>query len=71
VLDERLPPPAARTTKDGQRNYIWREGLAAGQPPTLLGRPVEFDETMPNVGPDATPVVFGDFRRRFPCPHCA
>lgn len=48
--------------KDGQGNLIWRESLAAGQPSTLLGRPVEIDENMPNVGAGTTPIVFGDFR---------
>lgn len=48
--------------KDGQGNLIWRESLAAGQPSTLLGRPVEIDENMPNIAAGTTPIVFGDFR---------
>ncbi len=48
--------------KDGQGNYIWREGLIAGQPATLLGRPVELDEAMPNIGANALAIAFGDFR---------
>jgi len=47
--------------KDGQGNFIWRESLVAGQPATLLGRPVEIDENMPNVGADAFAIAFGDF----------
>jgi HK97 family phage major capsid protein len=48
--------------KDGQNNYIWREGMTAGSPPALLGYPVEFDENMPNVGAPATPIAFGNFK---------
>jgi len=48
--------------KNGQGDYIWRESFLAGQPATLLGRPVELDENMPNVAPGAMPIAFGDFR---------
>ncbi len=47
--------------KDGQGNYIWREGLIADEPPRLLGRPVEIDENMPNIAAAAMPIAFGDF----------
>ncbi len=47
--------------KDGQGNLIWRESLAAGQPSTLLGRPVEIDENMPDIAAGTTPIIFGDF----------
>jgi HK97 family phage major capsid protein len=48
--------------KDADGRYIWSEGLIAEQPATLLGRPVEIDEAMPNVEADAMPIAFGDFR---------
>lgn len=48
--------------KDDDGNYIWREGLIAGQPATLLGRPVEFDEGMPAATAGLTPIAFGDFK---------
>lgn len=48
--------------KDGDGNYIWRESLTAGQPSQLLGRPVEIDEGMPNIGAGNLPIAFGDFR---------
>jgi len=51
--------------KDGNGNYIWRESLAAGQPQTLLGRPIEFDENMPAIAASAIPIAFGDFRRGY------
>ncbi|MEO7688196.1 MAG: phage major capsid protein [Sphingomonas sp.] len=48
--------------KDGQGNFIWRESLVAGQPSTLLGRPVELDESMPAIGANALAIAFGDFK---------
>jgi HK97 family phage major capsid protein len=36
--------------KTSQGYYIWRAGITSGAPPSLLGRPVEFDENMPAIG---------------------
>ncbi|MCI5078249.1 phage major capsid protein [Oricola sp.] len=47
--------------KDGDGNYIWRMGMTAGAPPSLLGYPVEFDENMPDVGAGEFPIAFGNF----------
>lgn len=51
--------------KNTDGDYIWREGLIVGQPATLLGRPVEIDEGMPDIGASAYPIAFGDFRRGY------
>lgn len=51
-----------RKFKNSQGDYIWSEGIMADQPPLLLGRPVEFDEGMPNIGAGNLPIAFGDFR---------
>lgn len=51
--------------KDGQGAFIWREGLIAGQPATLLGYPVEIDEGMPAVAAGNTPLAFGNFSRGY------
>lgn len=51
--------------KDNEGNYLWREGLVAGQPATLLGYPVEIDEGMPTVAADALPIAFGNFQRGY------
>lgn len=56
--------------KDGQGNYVWREALLASEPATLLGRPVEIDENMPNIGAAvdgkaALPIAFGDFQKGY------
>jgi HK97 family phage major capsid protein len=41
---------------------IWREGLAQGQPSTLLGWPVEIDENMPNPTAGGNAIAFGNFK---------
>lgn len=51
--------------KDGNENYIWQRNLAAGQPATLLGYPVEIDENMPDMAAGAIPIAFGDFKRGY------
>jgi HK97 family phage major capsid protein len=49
--------------KDANGQLIWRESLIAGQPSTLLGRPVEIDEGMPAPGVVGNlPIAFGDFK---------
>lgn len=54
-----------RTMKDAQGNYIWRPGLEAGQPSSLLGYGVTENEDMPAAAADAHAVLFGDFRRAY------
>lgn len=50
-----------RKLKDSTTNiYLWQPSLAAGQPETILGRPVVEDPEMPDVGAAAEPIVFGD-----------
>lgn len=56
---------SVRKFKDGNGNYIWQPGLQAGEPSTLLGRPVIEDATMPDIAADATPIAFGDFSRGY------
>ena len=51
--------------KDGQGNFIWRESLLANEPATFLGRPVEIDESMPNIAAGAYAIAFGDFQRGY------
>lgn len=51
--------------KDGQGNYLWREGLLADQPATLIGRPVEIDESMPAPTAGNLAIAFGDFGRGY------
>ena len=50
-----------RTMKDGQNNYLWQPAFVAGQPETILGRPVVEAIDMPDVAANAFPIAFGDF----------
>ncbi|MBX5149566.1 phage major capsid protein [Rhizobium lentis] len=50
-----------RLMKNVQGQFIWQPSLAAGQPETILGRPVLDVPDMPDVSADAFPVLFGDF----------
>lgn len=49
-----------RKLKDSQGNYLWQPALVAGQPETLLGRPVAEAIDMPDVAANAFPIAFGD-----------
>ncbi len=51
---------AIRKLKDGQNNYLWQPSFQAGQPETILGRPVVEAVDMPDISSGATPIVFGD-----------
>lgn len=48
---------------DGQ--YLWRMGLEAGEPDTLLGYPISEDENMPAKAANALSLAFGDFKRGY------
>lgn len=50
-----------RKLKDGQGNYLWQPSYSAGQPETLLGRPVIEAVDMPDVASGTFPILFGDF----------
>ncbi len=40
---------AIRKLKDSDGNYLWQPGLAAGQPETILGKPVLEMVDLPDV----------------------
>jgi HK97 family phage major capsid protein len=53
---------AIRKLKDSTTGaYIWQPALAAGQPETILGRPVVEAVDMDDVAANAFPIAFGDF----------
>lgn len=60
-LMNRKTMAAVRKLKDGEGAYLWQPSIAAGLPPTLLGRPVYEGVDMPNPDEGETPIVFGDF----------
>lgn len=49
-----------RKLKDGNNQYLWQPGLQAGQPDTLLGRPVVVSDAMPAATTGNKSVIFGD-----------
>lgn len=51
--------------KNKNGDFIWRDGLTADAPATLLGRPVYFLETMPTGGANQAVIAFGDFKRGY------
>lgn len=54
--------------KDANGQYIWQESVAAGEPPTLLGYPVEIDENLPDIAAGAIPLIFGNLKRGYHIP---
>jgi HK97 family phage major capsid protein len=51
--------------KNGNGDYIWRDRLVAGSPDTLLGRPVQYLETMPDAAAGEAFLAVGDFKRGY------
>jgi HK97 family phage major capsid protein len=52
---------AIRKFKDGTTgNYLWQPAYIAGQPETILGRPVIEVPDMDSIGSGTTPIAFGD-----------
>lgn len=57
---------AVRKLKDSDGAYLWRPGIAAGQPATLLGYPQAPLEDMPDFNATgALAIAFGDFRQAY------
>ena len=50
-----------RKLKDNDGRFLWSDGLAAGQPATLMGYPVLIAEDMPDAATGADAIAFGDF----------
>lgn len=56
---------ALQKLKNGNGDYIWRDRLVAGSPDTLLGRPVQYVETMSDAAAGKAFLAVGDFRRGY------
>lgn len=52
---------AIRKLKDGNGQYIWQPSITAGQPDTILNRPVKTSSYVPTLGGGAKSIAFGDF----------
>jgi len=60
-----LTMAVVRKFKDGEGNYLWRPGLEQGAPDTLLGKPVEIDDNVADIGAGKYPVFFANFKRAY------
>lgn len=47
---------------DTTGQYLWRNGMQAGSPDSLLGYPVAIAEDMPDVAGNAYPIAFGNWK---------
>ena len=56
---------AVRKLKDANGRYLWTDPISAGNPPTILGRPVVEMPDMPDIAADALPIMFGDLRQGY------
>ncbi|SPW64600.1 putative major capsid protein of prophage [Escherichia coli] len=56
---------ALQKLKNQSGDYVWRDSLKEGAPDTLLGRPVYYLESMPDIGKGKTPLAVGDFKRGY------
>lgn len=54
-----------RKLKDGTGAYIWQPNYQVGQPPAILGRPYVEATDMADIGANAFPIAFGDFRKGY------
>lgn len=62
LLNSNTASQVDKLKASGTGDYIWRDGMTAGAPPSLLGYPVEFSEDMPDVSGNAFPIAFGNFK---------
>ncbi|RMF17625.1 MAG: phage major capsid protein, partial [Alphaproteobacteria bacterium] len=54
-----------RKFKDVDGDYLWKPGLEAGTPSTLLGFPVVEAADMPDIAAGSLAIAFGDFARGY------
>ncbi|MGS0745890.1 phage major capsid protein [Syntrophomonas erecta subsp. sporosyntropha] len=52
---------AIRKLKDGNGQYLWQPSISAGQPDTILNRPVKTSAYVPTIAAGAKTIAFGDF----------
>lgn len=52
---------AIRKLKDGQGQYLWQPSLSAGDPDTILNRPIVTSVNVPTLASAAKVIAFGDF----------
>lgn len=52
---------AIRKLKDGNGQYLWQPSVTAGQPDTILNRPLKTSVYVPTIEATAKTIAFGDF----------
>jgi len=52
---------AIRKLKDGNGQYLWQPSITAGQPDTILNRPVKTSAYVPTIASAKKTIAFGDF----------
>ncbi len=52
---------AIRKLKDGNGQYIWQPSITAGQPDTILNRPIKTSAYVPALDAGKKAIAFGDF----------
>ena len=52
---------AIRKLKDGSGQYLWQPSVTAGQPDTILNRPLKTSAYVPTIAAGAKTIAFGDF----------
>lgn len=50
-----------RKLKDGNGQYLWQPSITAGQPDTILNRPIKTSAYVPTIASAAKSIAFGDF----------
>ncbi len=53
---------AIRKLKDGNGQYLWQPAVQAGQPDTVLNKPVKTSSSVPTIQAAAKAIAFGDFK---------
>ena len=56
---------AVRKLKDTTNQYLWQPNYQAGQPATLLGKPIFTWEDMPTIAANSLSIAYGDFSRAY------
>ena len=54
-----------RQLKQGDGQYLWAPGIAAGLPNTIIGEPYVSAIDMPDIATGQSPIAYGDFRRGY------
>lgn len=64
-LMNRSTAAVVQKLKSSDGMYLWSDSLQLGQPPALLGFPVELSEDMPDIGAGSLSIVFGNFQKGY------